>query len=53
MNAYSSGQVGGTPATALSIPGTTVHAQWWGRDPGFVPPLNIQLSDAVEYRVTP
>jgi hypothetical protein len=53
MNKYATGQLGGAPpAPALSIPGTVVRAQWWGRDPGFAPPFNVQLSNAVEYRVT-
>jgi hypothetical protein len=53
MNAFSANRLGGTPAPALSIPGTTVDCQWYGRDPGFAAPSNIQLSDGVQYRVTP
>ena len=42
-------QFGGNPLPALSIAGTVVTGQFWGRDPGA--PSNTTLSDAIEYVV--
>ncbi len=53
MNAFAQGALGGHPLAALTVPGTTVYAQFWGRDPGFVAPDNIALSNALRYVVLP
>jgi hypothetical protein len=53
MNAYATGSLGGAPLPALQVPGTTIHCQFWGRDPGFTPPLNTMLSNALRYVVLP
>lgn len=33
--------------------GSILHAQAWGRDPGFADPHNSQLSDAIVFLVAP
>ena len=34
-------------------PGTALHCQWLGRDPGFAPPQGLQLSDALTFTLKP
>jgi hypothetical protein len=33
------------------VAGATVYTQWWGRDPGFLPPCNTMLSDALKFLI--
>jgi serine protease AprX len=52
MNSFRAGLLGGPPPLpSLSTPGTTVHCQFFGRDPGNT--FNAVLTAGLKYVVTP
>jgi hypothetical protein len=53
FNAFGAGLLGGSPDAALKTGGTSVHAQWWSRDPYQPEPYKTGLSDAVNFVVCP
>jgi CHRD domain-containing protein len=53
MNCFAVGSCGGSPLAALTVAGTVVCCQYWGRDPGFAAPNNTTLTDALEYAIGP
>lgn len=51
-NAYARGLLGGTaPLPSLSVPGTTAHVQFWGRDPGNS--FGALLTGSVRFTICP
>ena len=48
MNAFAVGALGGNPLPSLTIPGTQLNCQFWGRD---TLANGALLTDALEYFV--
>jgi len=40
-----------TTLAELTVPGTEVWCQFWGRDDGYAPPNDAALSNALRYSV--